>query len=255
MPLVIAAIDKSAADRPVLAAAAALGHVLGAEVEAVYMADEPGRTASAYAGSLAIPMRRLEGDPVTELLARATASSVVGVVIGARRRTKGNGIGHLPSAVVDAVDKPVLVVPPEAPPVQRFRTALVAMEGTPAKARAIKSAVELAAGADLELIVVHVDDESSIPSFSDQLAHEADAYATEFLARYAPGAPRARLELRIGSPAEAIIAASSSLAADLIALGWPKSPEPGRGWVAKEVLERSHVPVVVVALASEMGQL
>jgi nucleotide-binding universal stress UspA family protein len=251
MPLVIAAIDNSAAARPVLAGAAALGQLLGAGVEAVHVADEPGQTARACADSLAIPMRRLAGDPVTEVLVLASASSVVGVAIGARRRVKGHGIGHLPRAVLDAVDKPVLVVPPEAPPVERFRTALVAMEGTPAKARAIKSAVELAAGADLELIVVHVDDESSIPSFSDQLAHEADAYATEFLARYAPGAPRARLELRVGSPAEEIIAASTSLAADVIALGWPQSPEPGRGRVAREVLDRSHVPVLLVALASD----
>jgi len=250
MPLVIAAIDNSAAARPVLAAAAAFGQLLGAQVEAVHVAEEDGQTAQACADSLGIPLLRLAGDPVTEVVARAGTPSVVGVAIGARRRVKGHGIGHMARAVVDTVDKPVLVVPPDAPRVQRFRRALVAMEGTPAKARAIKSAVELAAGADLELIVLHVDDESSIPSFSDQLAHEADAYATVFLARYAPGAPRARLELRIGSPAEAIIAASTSLAADVIALGWPQSPEPGHGRVAREVLDRSHVPVLLVALAS-----
>jgi nucleotide-binding universal stress UspA family protein len=251
MALVIAAIDNSAAARPVLATAVAFGQLVGAEVEAVHVADEEGQTAQACADSLAIPMRRLAGDPVAEVVARAMASGVVGVVIGARQRVKGHGIGHLVRAVVDAVDKPVLVVPPDAPPVERFRTALVAMEGTPANSRAIKSAVELAAGADLELIVVHVDDESSIPSFSDQLAHETDAYATEFLARYAPGAPRARLELRVGSPAEEIIAASTSLAADVIAVGWPQPPEPGRGRVASEVLDRSHVPVLLVALASD----
>jgi nucleotide-binding universal stress UspA family protein len=251
MPLVIAAIDNSAAARPVLAAAVAFGQLLGAAVEAVHVAEEDGQTAQACADSLAIPMRRLAGDPVTAVVARAGTPRVVGVAIGARRRVKGHGMGHVAQAVVDAVDKPVLVVPPGAPPVQRFRTALVALEGTPAKARAIKSAVELAAGADLELIVLHVDDESSIPSFSDQLAHEADAYAAEFLARYAPGAPRARLELRVGSPAEEIIAASTSLAVDVIALGWPKSAEPGRGRVARGVLDHSHVPVLLVALASD----
>ena len=123
------------------------------------------------------------------------------------------------------------------------------MEGTPDKARSTKRTIEVAARAGLELIVVHVDDESSIPRFSDQVQHETDAYAREFLARYCRGAPEARLELRIGLPADEILAAVDKVAPDIIAIGWPHSSEPGRGAVAREILDRSHTPVLLVAVA------
>jgi len=249
MTIVIAAVDDSAAARPVLAGALALARVLGAGVEAVTVADDGGHTARACAERMAVPFRQLAGDPLTVIVALATGPAVVAVAVGARRSVQHHGIGHLALAVADAVDKPVLVVPPGAELPGRFDTALIAMEGTKDNTRAIKSAVELAAGTGLELVVVHVDDESTIPSFSDQVAHETDAYAAEFLARYVPGAPAARFEPRVGAPGEEIMAAVTAVGADVIALGWPQSSGPHRGAVAREVLERSRVPVLLVALA------
>ena len=97
--------------------------------------------------------------------------------------------------------------------------------------------------------MIHVDDESSIPSFSDQVQHEVNAYTHEFLARFLPGAPSARLELRIGVPADEILGAAESTEPDLLALGWPQTDDPARGLVAHELLERCHVPMLLVALA------
>jgi nucleotide-binding universal stress UspA family protein len=108
--------------------------------------------------------------------------------------------------------------------------------------------VDVTANADLELVVVHVDDEDSIPSFSDQVAHETDSYAEEFLARYLHGAPKARLELRVGVPADEIIAAADAAVADVLAIGWPQSRDEQRGAVACEVLDRSRIPVLLIAL-------
>jgi nucleotide-binding universal stress UspA family protein len=142
----------------------------------------------------------------------------------------------------------VLVVPPDASPPERLHTVLIAMEGTPAKARRVKPVLELAAAKELDIVVVHVDDEASIPSFSDNPGYETEMYVKEFLARYAPGAPHARLETRIGVPADEIVAAADDAAADLLALGWPQSDDEHRGKVAREVLDRSHVPVLLVAL-------
>ncbi len=120
---------------------------------------------------------------------------------------------------------------------------LVALEGTPRNARRLKRTIEVAQGAGLELVVVHVDDETSIPSFSDQVQHETEAYAHEFLARFAPGSHAARLELRIGAPADEILTAADASSPDLLAIGWPQSNDPARGVVAREVLDRSHRPV------------
>ncbi|HVN50805.1 MAG TPA: universal stress protein [Acidimicrobiales bacterium] len=249
MRTVIAAIDDSAAAAPVLGAAVALGHLLDARVEALHVADDGGQGARAFAEHLGVPFRRVTGEPLARILAEVAHPSVVAIAVGTRRRLKERGVGHLAQAVVNTVDKPVLVVPPGASVADRFRTALIAMEGTPEKALAVKTVVELAAGADVELVVVHVDDEASIPSFSDQVAHETEAYAQEFLARYVPGAPRARFEPRVGHPAEEIVAATADVGAEVIALGWRQSPRPDRALVAREVLERSQVPVLLVALA------
>jgi nucleotide-binding universal stress UspA family protein len=247
MKSVIAAIDNSAAARPVLIAATALARVLGAGTQALHVSDDDGETAQGCAESLAIPFRRLRGEPFEQIVEQVKTPGVVAVAIGTRGRVREHAVGHLALAVASAIDKPVLVVPPEAVLTERFHSVLIAMEGTPRKSRAISAAVELAVDADLELVVVHVDDASSIPAFSDQLAHETDAYASEFLARYLPGAPRARLELRVGSPADEIIAASDSISAQLIAVGRPQSVQTSHG-VTREVLERSRVPVLLLGL-------
>jgi nucleotide-binding universal stress UspA family protein len=247
MKSVIAAIDNSAAARPVLTAAMALAQLLDASTQALHVSDDNGETAQGCADSLAIPFRRLRGDPLEQLVAQARAPDVVAVAIGTRRGVKEHAVGHTALAVAHAIDKPVLVVPPEALLAERFQKVLIAMEGTPRKSRAIRGAVELAVDADLELVVVHVDDASSIPAFSDQLAHETDAYVSEFLARHVPGAPKARLELRVGSPAEEIVATSQAVAAELIAVGRPQSILSSHG-VTREVLERSRVPVLLVGL-------
>jgi nucleotide-binding universal stress UspA family protein len=251
MNKIIAAIDNSAAARPVVSMATAVGEILNATVEAMHISDHKGQTAFATAETFGVEYRTGPGDPLTQIVERAAEDDVTAVVVGARRSLKGRNLGHLARQIADTVEKPVLVVPPEARSTGRLHRVVIAMEGTPAKARNLGVAFDLAAAADLELVVVHVDDEDSIPSFSDQVAHETQAYADEFLARYLRGGPKARLELRVGVPADEIITLTDSLTADLLAVGWPHSPDARRGATAREILDRSHIPVLLVALANE----
>jgi nucleotide-binding universal stress UspA family protein len=250
MSRVLACIDNSAAARPVLAVARVLAPVLNATVQAVHVREDGDRTARAAATSLGLPLRVLDGDPLEQLARLAAEDDVVGVVVGARGRPAGRRpAGHLALGIANRVATPVILVPPDAELPSELHRVLVALEGTPRNARRLKRTIELAEGAGLELVVVHVDDETSIPSFSDQVQHETEAYAHEFLARFAPGAPAARLELRIGEPAEEILTTADSSCPDLLAIGWPQSDDPARGIVAREVLDRSHRPVLLVALA------
>jgi nucleotide-binding universal stress UspA family protein len=106
----------------------------------------------------------------------------------------------------------------------------------------------VATQADLELVVVHVDDQHSIPSFSDQVQYDTQAYAKEFLARYCPGAPDARLVLRVGQPVDEILATADETVPDMLAVGWPRHDRERRGEVAREILNRSHIPVLLVAV-------
>lgn len=251
MTKIIAAIDNSLAAGPVLTSALALAPALGAEVEAIYVADGAGLTAQASAETLGVPFCHVAGDPRQQICEQAERPDVVAVAMGARQRVGGRRTGHLVREVADTTSKPVLVVPPESEPPTRVHTVVIAMEGTARNAKSLKQAVSVAADADLELVVVHVDDEDSIPSFSDQVAHETDAYAREFLARYVHNAPNARLELRIGVPTDEIIEAADAAGADLLAIGWPQSHAEHPGTTARELLDRSHIPVLLVALVDE----
>jgi nucleotide-binding universal stress UspA family protein len=249
MRKILAAIDSSAAARPVVAMAIALGQTLNASPEAMHVCDDGGQTAFFTAEKFGVEYRTVGGDPFARIAERAAESDVVAVVVGARRRLNARSVGHLARQIADVVEKPVLVVPPEARSAGPIRRVVIAMEGTPAKARNLKVVFDLAAPVDVELVVIHVDDESSVPSFSDQVAHETDAYAREFLARHLPGRPEARLELRVGVPAEEIMELTDSLGADVLAIGWPQLAAADRGATAREILDRSHVPVLLVALA------
>jgi nucleotide-binding universal stress UspA family protein len=248
MSKIVACIDNSAAAHPVLAAALAIAPVLGASVEALNVVEDSDQTARAAAQDMGTPLRTVHGDPLEQITIASAAPDVVAVVIGVRALPTGGRTGHVALAVANRVDTPVLVVPPDAQPPTLVRRVLIAMEGTQTNARNLKHAIELAANAALDIIVVHVDDEDSIPSFTDQACYETEAYTKEFLARYLPGAPTARLELRIGTPVDEILSAAQDVAADLLAIGWRQSDDPSRGPVAHALVNRSHLPVFLVAL-------
>ena len=247
MNRVIAAVDNSAAARPVLAMGQAVALALAAALDVLHVIEDGDETAHASAEAAGADLRTLSGDPVEQLARAVAEEDVVALVIGARGGPRGpRPAGHLALALASRTDKPVVVVPPDARPPKQLRSVLVAMEGSPGKARSLQRTIELSTGAGLEIVVVHVDEE--IPSFTDQVQHETEAYAQEFFARHVPGAPKARLELRIGVPAIEVLGAVESLHAELIAVGWPHSSDPGRGAVAREILDRSPVPVLLVAV-------
>ena len=254
--LVIAAIDNSAAARPVIATAMALAPVLGATVNAVHVstldrdADGDGETARACAASFDLPLRIVPGDPLTQLITLTKPDDVVALVIGARALPGGRRpAGHLALALASALDKPLVVVPPNAEPRDRLESVLLAIKGAPNKVRALRRTVDLVHAAHLQITAVHVDDEASIPSFSDQVQHETDEFVHEFLARYVPGAPAARVELRVGRPADEILGIVDSEQPDLLAIGWRKNAGPDGGLVARELVARSHVPVLLATVA------
>lgn len=251
MTTILAAVDDSPAAAPVLATAAAIAPVFGAEVRAVEVSDAVGRTAHAAGEAVNIPVSAVRGDPLTEISRLAADDDVVAVVLGARDRIRGpKPMGHLALSLANTSPKPVIIVPPGARPPARVRRALLALKGTTRSRRHLQRAVALAAASDLEVVVVHVDDEDSIPSFTDQVQYDTELYATEFLARYAPGVMNARMEMRMGIPADEILQTIDEVHPDILAIGWPQSDDPARGAAARDVLNRSPIPVLLVALAN-----
>ncbi|HLN17711.1 MAG TPA: universal stress protein [Acidimicrobiales bacterium] len=250
MSKIIAAIDNSAASRPVLAMARAVALALDASLEVLHVVEDGDETARAAAQASGVPLRTLTGDPMAVLSTEMDAEDVSVLVIGARGRPAGRRpAGHLVMSLATRSDKPIVVVPPQFQPPDHLSTVLVAMEGTPGKARALQRTIEVSLSAGLQIAVIHVQDENHVPSFSDQVQHETEAYAKEFLARHKVAASGIRLELRVGDPATELLSAAQSEGADLVAVGWPHSDDPNRGAVAREILNRSPIAVLLMALS------
>jgi nucleotide-binding universal stress UspA family protein len=249
MSRVLAAVDDSVAAGPVLTAASALAHLLGSSVDAVQVGESSGTTARESAERAGVPFRLLPGDPL-EVLVELAGDDVGAVVVGARsRQAEGTRVGHLAVQLADRLPQPLLVVPPTCAPADRIRRVVAALKGQPAGSRPLHRTMEQVSLADVDLTVVHVDGEEAVPSFADSIAHETEEFAQEYLTRYWPLGPRARLALPVGAPVEELLRVADDVEPDLLAVGWREHAGPGHGRVALELLRRSPYPVLVVPLA------
>jgi nucleotide-binding universal stress UspA family protein len=250
MTRVLAAIDESAAARAVLESAAALARVLAATPEALYVRENHPRSPRHAADTAGIALREVSGRVVDEIATAAEAEDVRAVVVGVRSRPAARRpAGHVALELITRITKPLVVVPPDARPGAGLGRMAVPLDGTTATAARAQPAIDLAAAAGIEVVVIHVCDEDRIPPFTDQPQHETQAFAEEFVARYAPGTP-VQLELRVGVPADEVLAAAVAAHADLCALAWAQGLEPGRARVIRELLTHSPIPLLLLPLAA-----
>jgi len=166
--------------------------------------------------------------------------------------TSHRPIGSTALAVIQAVAKPVVVVPPNA----RIDTArrhrlLVPLDGTGETAQAVQTLLRRLVGdVELDVVALHVFDATDMPAFSDQPGHETDAWRDEFLSRWLPiGRQHVTLETRVGRPAEAVPRVARDVGADVVAIGWKHNLAPGRARVVTSLLADSELPVVLVSAA------
>lgn len=90
-----------------------------------------------------------------------------------------------------------------------------------------------------------------MPAYSDQVQHETEVFAHEFIARNVPTGVDVDLALRVGQPGRELLAASHESASDLIVVAWSRDLSPGRAEIVRELLERSRIPVLLVPAAKD----
>lgn len=244
MRAIVAALEDDSTAPGVAGAAVALGRLFAAEVELLNV-REHGRSATAEAAAAAagLTLSTLAGDPYAVLSAAAAREDVVALIVAA-----GDGAHRLAEttrALITSVSKPVVVVPGGYGAAGGIARVLVPLDGTPASAAALSEIVEMAAEAEVEIVLVHVLDAANLPAFGDQLAHEVRVWSDAFISRNAPSARNARLELRVGEPAAGIEEALAESHADLVALGWSRELTEGRAAVVSELLVAAGVPVLL----------
>lgn len=254
MTRVIAALDNSAVARPVLETAVGIASLYRATVDAVHLREDSARTAQAAADAVGVELRSLAGDVLGPLIEAGREDDVVAMVIGTRGRRFGRrSLGHVALELILAVAKPLVLVPPNGQIPFELARVLVPLDGTRATAVAVEHTVELACVAGVEVIVLHVYGEESLPLFSDQPQHELESWAREFLARYSPGGPGVRLEVRVGVPAEHVLRVAEETEASVIALGWSQDLSAGRAAVVRKVLEHAQIPVLLVPIPTRVA--
>jgi nucleotide-binding universal stress UspA family protein len=258
MTAVIAAIDNSMAARPVLATAAAVARFFDATLEAVHVRQNGYETARRAAEEARVSLQLLDGPTAAALAEVARGDEVEALVVGARDTPAGGQpAGRTALQVIESLSKPVVVVPPLCRTPPRLQRVLLPLEGTAQTSLAPTAVLELARDADVDVDVLHVHDEASLPLFTDQPQHETEAWTEEFVARFCPyGLRSINVELRVGRPEEEILRAVDETSVDLLALGWNQSLLPGRGAVVREVLARASAPVLLIPVvtANELAE-
>lgn len=249
MRTVLAAIDASAAARPVLETALGFAELTGASVEAVHVGDGATDTPASLADRAGVPLRMLQGPVDDALLDALAAPDVIAAVLGARGTPAGRRpTGRTALRILERAGKPIVVVPPEAvgPSPRPIRRLLIPLEGTQRSSRPIEDCLCQLFEREVELVVLHVFTDATMPRVLDRPGRDLELLGDEFLARYCPGA--ARIELRTGIVGTEVAALSGEDDADLVVLSWSQDISEGHAAVIRDVLNRATVPVVLLPI-------
>lgn len=247
MRTVLAALDTSAAARPVLETALGLAELTGATVAAVHVHDGPEETPALLTAHDAVPLQVVHGPVQTALLEALADPAAILAVFGARATPGGRRpVGRTALRILEQTSKPVVVVPPEAVGVspRPFRRLLLPLEGSEQSARPVAESLYPLIVADVEVIVLHVFTAATAPSALDRPARDLTLWGDEFLARFCPRA--ARIELRAGAIGEQVADLCREEDIDLVVLSWSQDISVGHAAVIRDVLTRSHIPVLLI---------
>lgn len=241
---VLAAIDGTAASWPVLTAATAFAAATHAPVEAVYVGSGSAETPRALARRAGAEFRIIEGRPVDALSAAIDDARVDIGVIGARETPAGTApLGPVAVRLIEAVHKPMLVVPPTGSAARPLRRVLLPLAGSDVTSLAIFESLRAILRGEVQLVVLHVFTDQTMPRMLDRPAYDLALIGREFLAAYCPDAEL--IELKPGPIGRCVMEASSEQEADLVVLAWdPHAPR--RSSVVRDILGAAELPVLLL---------
>lgn len=229
MPVMLAYAATEADQRAVTTASCAVATVVGLRVE-------QRRLGTGHDAAL--------GDAVVQAVLDDVASADVKMV--ALPYSPGHA-AHLVIDVIQQCPRPVLVVPVGKRPLEtaELDRVVVPLNGTASSADTVAETVGMFCAHGIDVVVLHVFDQSTVPMFWDQAEHARKSWAEEFLARFCDR-PNARLELRSGAPGANIVDVAVAEHADLIALGWAQNLSAGHAHAIRATLASSPVPVLLL---------
>jgi nucleotide-binding universal stress UspA family protein len=247
---IVAALDASAAARPVLETALRIGQMMAADVEAVHVHDGGAETPAALAERAGVLLQSLEGPVAAGVLAALDRPAALMAVLGARATPGGpRPVGSTARRILHRATKPLVVVPPDAVGRhgQPLRRLLIPLEGSGASSGPVAEVLRPILPTDVELIAIHVFTPDTVPRVLDHPARDLLLLGDEFLARHLPGA--SDVAFRSGPAGARIAEMCAEERADLVVLSWSQDSSAGRAEVVREVLARATVPVLLLPAA------
>jgi len=261
MTLVIAVADARA-DAGLVTTARALASAAGWEVRAVHVCESGARPPGS-AEFENLELTELEGDPTAALGAIAGREGVDAFAIGLRSLlgdTPEPGLGHVAEAILKTAAAPLLLVRPGMRPIAGLRRLLVPLEGSPSASASMKVADDAFCRRGREIVMLHVvtsdtpSERGSLPAprMMDQEHYEWAAWQDEFTMRFSacPEGGRHRVSVRVGDPAQVIVAEAEALEAELVVLSWSGTFAGGHGAVVRHLLDAAPCPVLLVPCGS-----
>jgi Universal stress protein family len=173
----------------------------------------------------------------------------------ARRVAGPRPAGATALEVITRAAKPVVLVPPEARPHERFTRLLVPIEGTGLAPPALRDIIVAADRRELGIIVLHLHSPATVPAFSDHEPHGTRAWDQEFLARHV-AAPHDRVSVvrYVGTPVDDVSSVAERIGAKLIVLVWSRSLAKGRARVVTSTLTSTRIPVLLLPAATTVDR-
>jgi nucleotide-binding universal stress UspA family protein len=193
-------------------------HALAARIDAVVQ-------------SLRVEQNLLNPQCTTRIMEASRADDVRMLVLPA--------VGQQALPISHMTGKPVALAPRGSGAPSRIKRLLIPHDGSQPTGMALAERFSEAHTEDMEVLLLHVLDERSLPSYSDQSSYEFDTWIEEFKRRYATFGGTIRVEVLRGTPALMVLAAADKYKPDLLVLGWSRQLLPGRAATVRQVLEHA----------------
>ncbi len=247
MTVTLAALDTNANVLPVLETALLFADLTTSHVEVVLAHRSMGidTEAQALLNEAGVPVRRLEGPHGSALVNAVADVDVIAAVVAARReRSLRYPVGPIVRALLEQTLKPVVIVPPDLVAPSVFQRLLVPLDGAEPSSRAVIDQLAPLCAKPVELCVLHVFTDSTMPTMLDRPARDLEILGKEFLRRHLPHVHH--IQLSPGPAGQRVCQVASEQRSDLIVLSWSRDTTPGRAVVIREVLSSTSLPVLLL---------
>jgi hypothetical protein len=234
---------------PVFDTALRFAQLTSSDLEAVFEPRASGDDSHVQARleEAGVPIRVLKGRGGRALGNVVSDPEVLAAVVAAEKvGSRQYPVRSAVRSLLERTQKPVVLVPPDVEIPEVFQHLLIPLDGTESSSRAVMDQLLPLCTKPVELTVLHVFTESTLPMMLDRPARDLEILGKEFLHRHLPHVRH--IEFRLGPIGSRVCEVSTQQGCDLVVLSWSQNTSPGRALVIREVLNSTSLPVLLLPI-------